>query len=239
MTIELRIIGCFALRVDGVRVEISGVPARVLGFLALQRRPVGRPHLATVLWPDVAPERALGNLRSALWRVPSCARAAVEEDAGSLSLAPHVRCDVAPALLGTARGRRETPAALDLRDLLAWAWCDELLAGWYDGWVLDARDALQERRAVLFEDLAAGSRATGRRRDAVMYATLAVGSQPLRESAQRELLRAHLELGHVPEAMRLYRELERMLLNELGVRPSAETVSLMASLRSGSRVEVA
>ena len=92
---------------------------------------------------------------------------------------------------------------------------------------------------MLFEDLAAGSRATGRRRDAVMYATLAVGSQPLRESAQRELLRAHLDLGHVPEAMRLYRELERMLLNELGVRPSAETVSLMASLRSSSRVEVA
>ncbi len=239
MTIELRIIGCFALRVDGVRVEISGVPARVLGFLALQRRPVGRPHLATVLWPDVAPERALGNLRSALWRLPPCARTAVEEDAGSLSLAPHVRCDVAPVLLGTARGRPETTAGLDLRDVLAWAWCDELLAGWYDDWVLDARDALQERRAALFEDLAAGSRATGRRRDAVMYATLAVGSQPLRESAQRELLRAHLDLGHVPEAMRLYRELERLLLNELGVRPSAETVSLMASLRSSSRVEVA
>ena len=239
MTIELRIIGCFALRVDGVRVEISGVPARVLGFLALQRRPLGRPHLATVLWPDVAPDRALGNLRSALWRLPPCARAAVEEDAGSLSLAPHVRCDVAPVLLGTARESAQAAPALDLRDLLAGAWRDELLAGWYDDWVLDARDALQERRAVLLEDLAARSSATGRRRDALLYATLAVGSQPLRESAQRALLRAHLELGHIPEAMRLYRELERMLLHELGVRPAAETVSLISSLRQDSRVEVA
>jgi DNA-binding SARP family transcriptional activator len=239
MTIELRVIGCFGLRVDGVRVEITGVPARVLGFLALQGRPVARPQLATVLWPDAAPERAQGNLRSALWRLPHCARAAVEEDARSLNLTAQVRCDVPPVLLGTARESAQAAPALDLRDLLAGAWRDELLAGWYDDWVLDARDALQERRAVLLEDLAARSSATGRRRDALLYATLAVGSQPLRESAQRALLRAHLELGHISEAMRLYRELERMLLNELGVRPAAETVSLISSLRSGSRVEVA
>jgi DNA-binding SARP family transcriptional activator len=239
MTIELRVIGCFALRVDGARVDISGVPARVLGFLALQRRPVRRLELATILWPDVAPERALGNLRSALWRLPPCARAAVQEDAGSLRLAADVCCDVAPVLLGAARGRPEPPGAPDLRDLLAWAWRDELLTGWYDDWVLDARDALQELQAVLFEDLAASSRAAGRRRDSLIYATLAIGSQPLRESAQCALLRAHLDLGHVSEALGLYGELERMLLRELGVRPAGETVALMASLPSGSRVEVA
>ena len=55
-------------------------------------------------------------------------------------------------------------------------------AGWYDDWVLDAREALQDRRADVLEDLAAASRAVGGAGDALMYATLAVDSQPLRET---------------------------------------------------------
>jgi DNA-binding SARP family transcriptional activator len=125
----------------------------------------------------------------------------------------------------------------DLPDVLAWAWCEELLAGWYDNWVLDAREALQIRRAVLLEGLARASSRSGRRWDALTFATLAVSAQPLRESAHRALLRAHLDLGHDQEAVGLYREFGRVLRDELGVGPSVETTALMAAVRSS--VEVA
>jgi DNA-binding SARP family transcriptional activator len=239
MTIEVRVIGCFGLRVDGVRVDVSAVPARIVAYLAVHPVPVCRSTLASVLWPDVPRDRALGNLRSALWRLPGGSRAAVSEDGGSLRLAEDVRCDLGSALRGVRTSRRELSAEPELRDLLAWAWRDELLAGWYDDWVLEARDTLQVRRAVYLEDLANASRSAGRRADSLMYATLAVGAQPLRESAHRALLRAHIDLGHVGEAWGLYREFETMLHQEVGARPSSGTVALVASLPADGRVEVA
>jgi DNA-binding SARP family transcriptional activator len=223
MAIQLRVLGCFRLSVDGVPVEISPVPARILAFLALHRDGVARSTLAGVLWPDVAHGRALGNLRSALWRLPGGSRRAVAECRASLRLAGDVQCDLDSIEHGVS-----STATRGVPDVLAWGWRDELLAGWYDDWVLMARETLQLRRAVLLERLSASSCAGGQGGDALLYATLAVVAQPLRESAHRALLRAHLHQGNRLEAVELYRELESMLRRELGVAPSAETTALMA-----------
>lgn len=231
MAIELRVIGCFGLRVDGVRVDLAPVPARILAYLALRPGAVARPALAAVLWRDASHERALGNLRSALWRLPACARTAVADSGTALRLADDVVCDAGP-LLGAA-------ASPDLTDVLTWGWSDELLAGWYDDWVLEAREAIQVRRAGLLEDLAAASGRMGRCGDALMFATLAVAAQPLRESAHRALLRAHLDVGHHREAVGLYRELSQILALELGVGPSAETAALMGVVPATVGVDVA
>ena len=229
MVVQLRVLGCFELRVDGVRADVSPVPARILAYLALQPDVVWRSALANVLWPTVPHERALGNLRSALWRLPRGARDTVAETGSSLRLADHVDCDLAPLHRGLAAMSAEMSA--DVQDVLAWAWGDELLAGWYDDWVLAAREALQVRRAVLLENLSTTSCADGRSGDALTFATFAVGAQPLRESAHRSLLRAHLDVGHRREAVELYAEFARILQHELGVGPSPETAALVADSR--------
>jgi DNA-binding SARP family transcriptional activator len=72
-----------------------------------------------------------------------------------------------------------------------------------------------------------------------MFATLAVAAQPLRESAHRALLRAHLDVGHHREAVGLYRELSQILALELGVGPSAETAALMGVVPATVGVDVA
>lgn len=231
MAIELRVIGCFGLRVDGVRVDLAPVPARILAYLALHPGDVARPALAAVLWRGASHERALGNLRSALWRLPGETRTAVAEAGTSLRLADHVVCDAGPLLGGST--------SPDPADVLTWGWCDEVLAGWYDDWVLEAREALQERRALLLEDLATTSTRTGRGGEALMFATLAVAAQPLRESAHRALLRAHLDVGHHREAAGLYRELTQILALELGVGPSAETAAVMAAVPAAVGLDVA
>jgi DNA-binding SARP family transcriptional activator len=223
MSVHVRVLGCFRLSVDGLPVEVSPVPARILAFLALHPEGVTRSTLAGVLWPDVEHGRALGNLRSALWRLPSGSRHAVAECDTSLKLATEVLCDLDPVADGAHQVVQR-----GVRDVLTWAWQDELLSGWYDDWVLSARDSLQLRRALLLEQLSVGSCTRGQCSDALLYATLAVLAQPLRESAHRALLRAHLHQGNRPEAVELYRELTSMLRRELGVAPSAETTALIA-----------
>jgi DNA-binding SARP family transcriptional activator len=66
--------------------------------------------------------------------------------------------------------------------------------------------------------------------DAVLYATLAIGAQPMRESAHQALLRAHICQGNRFEALQHYSEFTQMLERELGVPPSPETSAIMAGL---------
>ena len=129
---------------------------------------------------------------------------------------------------------RAPTGSVSVPDVLDWAWQGELLSGWYDDWVLAAREALQDRRADELEALAVASTADGNNGDALVFATLAVVAQPLRETAHRALLRAHLDLGHHREAMALFGELERMLQREMGIGPSLETTALMATARDAA-----
>lgn len=225
MSIQLHVLGCFRLSVDGLPVEISPAPARILAFLAVHRDGVARDSMAEVLWPDAARERALGNLRSALWRLPTEARHAVTDCGTALKLAG----DVVSDLDAIAHDMNYT-VQQGISGVLAWGWPEDLLAGWYDDWVLAARERLQVRRAVLLERLSADSCLRGRCSDALLYATLAVAAQPLRESAHRALLRAHVLRGNRLEAVGLYRELASMLRRELDVAPAPETTALMAGM---------
>ena len=162
MAIELRVIGCFGFRVDGVRVDISPVPARILAYLALHRGDGARVRALAA--------RAVAATRPTSVRSATCARPcggcrpapgrAVAESGTTLRLADHVVCDLGPCWGAHADVRRIC------RTCSTWAWRDELLAGWYDDWVLDAREALQVRRA----DAARGPRRR-EQSDAVAAAT--------------------------------------------------------------------
>jgi DNA-binding SARP family transcriptional activator len=72
---------------------------------------------------------------------------------------------------------------------------------------------------------------SGRFGEAVQAGLAAVKAEPLRESAQRSLIRAHLAEGNLGEALRQYHSFRRLLLEELGVGPSAELEDLVLPLK--------
>src|SRR4051794_25150349 len=71
----------------------------------------------------------------------------------------------------------------------------ELLPGWYDDWVLLAREGLRQLRMHALEVLADRLTGVGRFGEAVQAAYAAVGMEPLREGAHRGLVRGHLAEG--------------------------------------------
>ena len=57
----------------------------------------------------------------------------------------------------------------------------------------------------------------------------AVSMEPLRESAHRAVIAAHLAEGNSVEALRQFASLRRLLQTELGIVPSTATVQLLAA----------
>jgi hypothetical protein len=102
-----------------------------------------------------------------------------------------------------------------------------LLPGWYDEWIISERERLRQRLLHAMESVVRRLISRGLFADAVDVAMTAVGAEPLRESAQRVLIEAHLAEGNFVEARRAYMAYDKMLAAELGVSPGAELAEMV------------
>jgi DNA-binding SARP family transcriptional activator len=204
---------------------------RLIAHLSLCGRP-GRSAIAGQLWPDVPEELAHGSLRSALWRVQKAAPGLVDVSGGALGLADGVRVDVRE-FTDWAQRVLDPHAVVDGTVTLDIGLSGELLPGWYDDWVLLARERLRQLKVHALEMLADKLACDGRYGEAVQAAYAAVGAEPLRESAHRAVVRAHLAEGNTAEALRAYNAFRELLVGELGVAPSPLMEELILPARRG------
>jgi DNA-binding SARP family transcriptional activator len=208
---------------------MSDSSARLVAFVALHDGPLSRPFVAGSLWPDTTDARAAANLRSVLWRLRQSALSIVDADGLPLRLGGSVRVDVAEARrsMWNILDHDEEPRTSSLHSVLD---SGDLLPGWYDDWIVLERDRLRELRLRTLQTLSERFTAVGRFGPAIDAGSAAVREEPLRESAHRALIRAHLAEGNVGEALRHYRRYERILDEELGLAPSPEMRDLIEVL---------
>jgi len=115
-------------------------------------------------------------------------------------------------------------------DLLSQLRCGDLLPGWYDDWVLYERSRLAQLRLRALESLAEQLVSLGDTRGALEAALAAVAIEPLRESAERALIRVHIADGNYLDAVREYRSFRTRLAAEMDVSPSGQLESLIHPL---------
>jgi len=212
---------------NGLRLEVPEGSKRLLAFLAFRRGRVERCHAAGTLWPSVEDRRAAGNLRSALWRLRGAGIDVLEADKRSMGLRQDVAVDVYEIAEWASRvvGRCPRPGDLALRRPLADAL--DLLPGCYDDWAIIERERMRQRMLHAMEALSRALTAMGRHGEAVEAAMTAIVAEPLRESAQRVLLEAHLAESNLIEARRDFLAYRNLVRRELGVEPSVELAALV------------
>jgi DNA-binding SARP family transcriptional activator len=208
---RLRLLGGFDLRIGAERPILPPAAQRLLAFLAL-RGPAARTTVAGTLWGDQPEHRARASLRTILWRLHR-AGITIEIGGGSMLALPagtHVDVDDLVALPEVA--------------------VTELLPGWYDDWVLMDRERIRQRLLHLLEQRVEQALAGDSGQDALDLALLVVRAGPLRESAHRLVIRAHLAEGNPAEARAHYLQVAALMRCELGVAPSPQMRSLIASV---------
>jgi DNA-binding SARP family transcriptional activator len=229
MTRRLSLLGGFELRCAGQEVAVARSGQRLLALLALQARPLARLWVAGTLWLDATEERAGASLRSALWRLPQPGgMAVVEASTTHLRLARDLDVDV-QELAGRTRAL-ESPAGPADPQLEPSTLASDLLPDWYEDWVVLERERFRQLRLHALEALCARLTEAGRFGAAVQAGLAAVAGEPLRESAHRTLIQAHLSEGNPGEAVRQYHLYRRLLAGELALEPSAAIRGLVQPL---------
>jgi DNA-binding SARP family transcriptional activator len=192
----------------------------LLAFVALRRRRVERQQAAGALWPLGDEERAAGNLRSALWRLRRAGIDVLIADKWSLRLDADVRVDLHALEEWATRLINGCTTAQDLTIPPSSPDALNLLPGCYDDWALIERERIRQRVLHALEALSERLSAAGRFADAIESAMLATSAEPLRESAHRSLIKAHVAEGNLTEARRAYLAYQALMKRELGILPS-------------------
>ena len=197
-------------RPDGSALPLSLRDAALLAWLALEG-PTPRTRLAQLLWPDSDSEAARNALRQRLFHLRRQAGDGLVVGTAMLSLAAGVEHDLDDADSVLAEARHDFGA-----ELAAWLEQQRL-----------RRRARTRQSLVDFSDMAAQA---GDHADALLHAHELLALEPLSEEAHRRVMRLHYLAGDRAAALLAFDRCERMLKDEVGTRPSAETLALLGTL---------
>jgi DNA-binding SARP family transcriptional activator len=220
-SVWLKLIGGFALHVDGDSVTVSESSQRLMAYLALVG-PNERRVIASHLWPDKSEERAGANLRSALWRLTTLDGRArsielVRGDHSRLELAECVEVDArAIEQVGWSLTRGHPVEEHRVGGFLA---LGDLLPGWYDDWVLLERERLGQLQLHFLETIAYQLLCAGSTTEALDTALRLVALDPLREGSQRVLLTVYCSEGSLGQAQRQLDKYRSVLSETFGCEP--------------------
>jgi DNA-binding SARP family transcriptional activator len=227
--VRLLLLDGFSLTNAGETIDLPAGVQRLIAFLGVQSRPLLRTYMAGTLWPEATEEHAGGNLRSALWRIHQVDLDFIETSRSYIRLSSDVDIDLHEM---SAQARRLMDPSVECQeaDLEQGPLLGELLSGWYDDWVLLERERARNLRLHGLEALCGRLTRLSRFGPAIEAGLAAVAGEPLRESAHRTLIQAHLAEGNVAEAIRQYAEFRKLVRDELGVDPSSQMEELIPPL---------
>jgi DNA-binding SARP family transcriptional activator len=235
--LDFRILGPLeVLDVDERPLALGGQKQRaVLGLLLLERgRVVPTEVLVDRLWGEDPPPTATTSLQNTISRLrkllgperlitkPPGYAVSLGED--ELDLA---RCD---RLIERARELKPEPRGALLRDALA-LWRGRPLADFgYETWAQGEIGRLEEVRSSLLEDRIDADLELGRHSELVGELESLVAEHPLRERLRGQLMLALYRCGRQAEALEAYQDARRVLVEELGIEPSAPLQQLSRSI---------
>lgn len=195
---------------QGRTLPLAARDAALLAWLALEG-PTPRGRLAALLWPDSEAEAARNTLRQRLFQLKRQLGADLVVGQASLALADGVSHDLDEADEVLA----DTP--LDPGPELA-------------AWLTQQRERRRGRVRHSLAELADMAEHARDYDDALSHARELLALEPLSEDAHRRLIRLHYLAGDRSAALLAFDRCEQVLKDEVGTRPSADTLALLGAV---------
>lgn len=250
MTLDVLLFGSPRFILNKQRLNLSRRKSiALLSYLVVTRQPQSREALIALLWPDYDNATARMNLRRDL----SWLRQQLPDD---LLLADRLQLEFTPttavtvdvhrfeAALAAAQSHshpqgalcpdcaQSLMAAVDLAE-------GEFMAGFslpdsdgFDEWLFFQREHWRQETAVACQRLVQWHSEQGSFEQGINYGRRWLALDPLHEPAHRALMKLYTHADQQAAALRQYSECVRLLDEDLGIEPEAETTALAEAIRT-------
>ncbi len=238
-SLQIRLFGGLELSADGNRLPLpaSRRAQALLAYLVLNPGPCRRAKVIGELFPESSEKRGRKQLSQELWKLNSLLDNHLPEGqlilqrSEIVELSPSARVWIDTAEFDRAYrawqaakpGSPEEFAALETAAAL---YSGELLAGFYDEWLLSAQTAARDLALQVFDRLVELLTARGEYVSALGWARRLIDLDPLTEASHRRLIRVELLLGRPTRALKALEQCRELLELELDAPLSAATEAL-------------
>ena len=237
-TCRLRLLGPVQVERDGE--PVGGFESRkalaLLGYLAVHDGPIPREQLADLFWGDKPEARGRANLSWVLNRISTLLPGCLEADRHTVGFQQG-----SPYWLDTdAFEELETPGDVASLTAAAELYRGEFLEGLYlqgcpefEIWLVGERERWRQRVAQVLEKLTRHHGQQGQVEQGLGFARRLLALEPWREETHRQVMRLLAWSDQRGAALAQYETCSRILAEELGVEPAAETTQLYQQIRDG------
>jgi DNA-binding SARP family transcriptional activator len=207
---------------------------------------VPKDVLIELFWPGARADRGANNLSIAIYQIRSSLAAVSAEAAQAITVrqglygldASRVEVDLWELQAGLEKARhalleqkdRATIQAL-LRSAVDLCRGELMASDPYEEWIVEPRRTLGAAWHQALTWLATDASIQADWLGVLDFAGQIVQRDPCDEAAHRLLINAHLRMGNRSQAAQQYQACVEILQNELGVRPSRETLALAERLK--------
>jgi DNA-binding SARP family transcriptional activator len=223
---------------DGVPVAISRRKSRaLLYYLADNIRPLQREHLLNWFWPDTERVAAQQVLRTTLHGLRKELGESLVVERDNVSLEPSTRVDARMFERNLASPSTDVLKLETILELYRGPFLDDFHPGEnveFEQWMLAERERYQRMAVRGMVSLSRLHAAVGDYAAALRALERGLALDPLQEDLQRETIRLAYLSGDRAGAIRRYDQLRRLLDEELGVPPMAETRGLYDQILNDS-----
>ncbi len=232
--LRIFLFGQFRLTRKGTPLRLSFRKAEALfAYLVLAPEAHPREKLAALFWGDSTDAQARASLRNALAVIRrALGKEVLVTETDTIRLNPDFplwvdarefsdfKFQISDLAAGFHSEIQNLKSKIDL-------YRGDLLADMYYDWVMPLRE---EYRALYLDallQLAQNFRAVSEYARAVQTAQRVLQTDAANEPAYQHLIFCHAAMGNRASALETFREFERILQNEVGVQPAAETLALV------------
>ena len=233
-TLQIRLFGGLGVALDNVPIKnfYSIKSPALVAYLAVTRRAPTRDALAALFWGEMSDADARTNLRQCLANLRKLLEPylLITRDTVEFNFdAPYV-LDLEQFETKLHAGNLSEAVALYQGDFLDGVFVRE--APEFEEWSIGQRARLRELSLQALHTLTQQHAARGEHARGIDYAMRLLALDPWREETHRELMRMLARSGQRSVALQQYNACKRVLVEGMGVEPSAETTALYERIRA-------
>lgn len=205
----------------------------LLGYLAVERRPISRAYLARLLWPDYSQSNGRTSLRRELYSLTQLLPDCWQLDRQSVSFVPSKDIDLDIYILLEMESQEYWIQAVDLigGEFLEGLYLDNNLE--FENWLTGERNHWQWREERILTYLIEAQILRGHYRDGLEYCQRLLKLAPWKEDAYKQAMRLLTWTGQRGAALHQFETCKQTLKIELDVEPSGDTIAVYQQILAG------
>ena len=228
--LKIQLFGQTHIWIDGREIKINRRKSRaVVYYLAASTQPIKRGHLIELFWLDLTRKKAQQTLRTTLHGLRKSLGEYIEAGETMVHLTPGAQVDVRSFEEIMNRADVEPSQLKSGLDLFQGDFLQDFYlpdSAGFEDWVIIQREVYRRMAKRGFHLLSKFFESRQNYSDALDAIDRALLIEPLQEDLQREAMRLVYLAGDRPGAIRRYEHLIKLLDEEMGVPPMAETRAL-------------